>query len=293
MPDRFKPRADISKKVINERLRWLGIPQRSEISQIVHDIDRDFEDYAQQISSLESQLAFLRSQQKRLQSCKTTLSSLLSPIHYLPNEILLQIFLLHTRRDILYAVLPSALSIASVCSRWRKLAISCADIWSSFDVGFFALEETDPQLEARLDMFLERSRDRPLDLHIMYPKPEHILFPKLVKHSNRWRHLTLEGEIDLDLQISLPSLETLTFDSDDHRDVMGFGLIPSVPNKLRKISTNTCLPSSRDVIAPPPVEYVTSLTFSPEYDDLFDSLVWFPNLCHLGLTDHYDLEQRL
>ncbi|KIK62722.1 hypothetical protein GYMLUDRAFT_164242, partial [Collybiopsis luxurians FD-317 M1] len=192
MPDRFKPRADISAKIISERLRSPGIPQRSEISQIMHDIDKDLETYNQQISSLESQLAFLRSQQERLRSRKTVLSSLLSPIHYLPNEILLRIFIFLTRdTNDLATVLPSALSIASVCSRWRELAISFAGVWSSFEITFGYPEEPTPPLARRLDIFLERSRDQPLDLNIVNPDTEHPLLPRLVRHSNRWRHLTL------------------------------------------------------------------------------------------------------
>ncbi|KIK56260.1 hypothetical protein GYMLUDRAFT_248008 [Collybiopsis luxurians FD-317 M1] len=56
---------------------------------------------------------------------------------------------------------------------------------------------------------------------------------------------------------------------------MEFGLIPPLPNKLREISNDMRFPSLGDVVTPPPVEYVTSLTFSPEYDDLFDGSLIF------------------
>ena len=38
----------------------------------------------------------------------------------------------------------------------------------------------------------------------------------------------------------------------------------------------------------PPVERVTSLTFSPDAEDLFEPLNWFPNLEHLGLSDYFE-----
>ncbi|KIK62717.1 hypothetical protein GYMLUDRAFT_164029, partial [Collybiopsis luxurians FD-317 M1] len=128
------PRVDAGTSIIYERLRYPGIPHRSEVANILHDIDKDSEDYAYQISSLESQLAFLRSQRERLQHRRTTLSSLLSPIHYLPNEILLKIFLLACCENDLGIETPPALGISAVCFRWRELADSCADLWSSFSL---------------------------------------------------------------------------------------------------------------------------------------------------------------
>ena len=167
MPIRFKPRADISTNIISERLRCPGIPQQSEISRIIHDFYKDFEDCAQKISL---SIFFGRSR-KGYSPVKLPL---LSPIHYLLNEILLRIFFPHTCRNYLQAISPSAPSIASIYSKWPELAISYTDVWSSFHVGLYDPRGQHPSLGRRLDMCLERSRDRRLDLYILYPEPENI-----------------------------------------------------------------------------------------------------------------------
>ncbi|KIK62725.1 hypothetical protein GYMLUDRAFT_84218 [Collybiopsis luxurians FD-317 M1] len=277
------PRADVGRHCVYECSRGLGVPQRSEVSRLLHQVDKDLNDYAQEISSLESQLVFLRLQQERLQAHKITLSSLLSPIHHLPNEILLRIFLFACRENDLLAFQPPASSIAGVCHRWRELAMSCPALWSSFRVWLGGAKSQDSALATRLELFLKRSRDQPLTLHIECPDSGHPLLTKLVQHSGSWRHLTF-GRYAIEAEVlgALPSLESLSWDTDSDESIK-FELIPPLPNKLRRISTRSRLPNVTDLNSPPPVNQVTSLTFSPGHRDLFKPLLWFPNLQHLAL----------
>ncbi|KAE9389970.1 hypothetical protein BT96DRAFT_363518 [Gymnopus androsaceus JB14] len=287
--------------VFFERLRRSEAHQTSDIVKFLKDIDSEMDRYTTKISALETEIAFLNSQRQRLQSHRTSISSLLSPIHRLPNELLARIFTLACEKNVLNSDPGSrdevALRIASVSFRWRVLAIACSEIWSSVVIQLHdgtEVEEVRLQLEHQLDIHLERSKDQRLTLEIYVGIPwrrfiDDPLVTKMVQHSARWQHLTLhdgyqveEADIlNLRTHMPLPStLETLTIRVGPQPFPVSW--IPS-PNSIRVMDIDTYLPGVEGSITPP-MDKVTSLTFVPRLDSLFEPLNWFPNIEHLALT---------
>ncbi|KAE9390313.1 hypothetical protein BT96DRAFT_833590, partial [Gymnopus androsaceus JB14] len=67
-----------------------------------------------------------------LKSYAEKLTTLLSPIRRLPNEILSRIFMFYCKENDLTSRYPggaAALTISAVCTRWRELAISQPVLW--------------------------------------------------------------------------------------------------------------------------------------------------------------------
>ncbi|KAF5360011.1 hypothetical protein D9758_007618 [Tetrapyrgos nigripes] len=115
-----------------------------------------------------------------------------APIHYLPNEILSEIF---------YQACPSSgansatlfpIHITHVCSTWRDLAIHLPCLWTRIIIDE---SMNDSQGHYSLvSLYLSRSSPQPFDLSITIPCPNlcHLIF----QHSARFRtwHLLLTPE---------------------------------------------------------------------------------------------------
>jgi hypothetical protein len=97
------------------------------------------------------------------------------PIHTLPNELIAEILLIGTydmvpeRTNNLAQPRPSfPIQAAGVCARWRDLALSLPIIWSSIRMDIEVFEEMrEPSrniIRLRMDLFLSRSLDYPLDI---------------------------------------------------------------------------------------------------------------------------------
>ncbi|KAF9059320.1 hypothetical protein BDP27DRAFT_1341711 [Rhodocollybia butyracea] len=133
------------------------------------------------------------------------LSGLLSPIRRVPNEILCQIFLYCcTENDMTNGKPGEALTLSSVCTRFREVAISSPALWSNLTALFPAAEHYDyrnrqqeTKLSSLIQLYLDRSKDRPLtlDLNIeeRYHLPNRPSLQLLTREFNRWKHLVLRG----------------------------------------------------------------------------------------------------
>jgi hypothetical protein len=241
----------------------------------------------------------------------------LSPIHRLPNELLNKIFLFACAENVLtFRATHHAVNIAAVCGRWRLLAISYSSLWSSFQIHLRDDDSTEAdtrdgllpdtndedalansQLETCLDTYLKRSRQQPLTLYIVAEKlrdpegdPEHPLLSKLVAHSSRWKHLTLDvfsisryNGTSLRNAVATPSLETLTFVTLTGDEPLVSEWILSAFS-LRTLFLSSYLPFS-NVTTPGSLDRVSSLTSSVDVEGLFKPLNWFPSLQHLRLHD--------
>ncbi|CAE6467368.1 unnamed protein product [Rhizoctonia solani] len=107
--------------------------------------------------------------------------NLVSPIHLLPPEILIRIFDLVCHIHSYYfcpaAIHPDRLSktsrpflkqpvtLSHVCSRWRRITIDLASLWSHIDL--FPDQCYDLMLSARLETYVARSAQALLDIHII------------------------------------------------------------------------------------------------------------------------------
>ncbi|KAE9406252.1 hypothetical protein BT96DRAFT_803614, partial [Gymnopus androsaceus JB14] len=101
------------------------------------DLDKDLEDCKVGIHRVQSELHRLETRRQHLEKYKASLWALRSPIRRLPNETFLSIFgFACDTNEITSKSLGTmpALTISSVCSRWRCLAKSLPDIWSCIHI---------------------------------------------------------------------------------------------------------------------------------------------------------------
>ncbi|PAV15829.1 hypothetical protein PNOK_0868700 [Pyrrhoderma noxium] len=144
-----------------------------------------------------------------------------SPFSKLPDELLVEIFLNCIEPDDIGCDAPSKstapLLLTWVCHRWRNVAISCPDLWTSITLNDLvdgcSLTKNSSNVLNALDMWISRSSPRPLSFNISYtdvdeskkqssllflPDNEeyknalNLLIDKLLTCQNRWKALELE-----------------------------------------------------------------------------------------------------
>ena len=120
---------------------------------------------ASQLSALQSSLSLLESENARLQSKIKTITgqvfrkkSYISPQRRLPKEMLGEIFVAHVRLD-----WKAPLIDASVCKRWRSVALSTPRLWSF--LRFPSSPFDHPRL---ITLWLQRASNAPLHIHIAH-----------------------------------------------------------------------------------------------------------------------------
>ncbi|KAJ4486491.1 hypothetical protein C8R41DRAFT_982166 [Lentinula lateritia] len=137
-------------------------------------------------------------------------------IHALPNEILCQIFIfVVTRAPGEYSA--SELDLSFVCSRWRAVALSLCQLWSSICI----LAHEDPESEGvrhLTELSLERSGNSPLDLFLNLRKDSSVMH-MLYAQAHRWRHVHIITTVYHDLEDrgvkEFPLLESLSLSMND------------------------------------------------------------------------------
>ncbi|CAE6462122.1 unnamed protein product [Rhizoctonia solani] len=128
------------------------------------------------LENLADKLSKSMSHQKRLKQSEMALcrvrnhSPSFVPISALPPEVLIRIFnMLHSccfesRKKLQLAVPVYPDTLAWVCSRWRRIAISSRVLWSHIDLS--PCKGHNQRLLSRGNTFASRSAQLPLDLHI-------------------------------------------------------------------------------------------------------------------------------
>lgn len=134
-----------------------------------------------------------------------------SPAHHLPPEILSEIFLIHkTRSTARYRWRTEALSwtkATQICRHWRKVALNCAELWSTIKV-------LEPGIT---EVLLSRSKGAPLTVHLRnLNTDDHTkLLRPVLRQMHRIRSLELDGLLQVALLSSAtsraPILENLVF----------------------------------------------------------------------------------
>ncbi|KAK1222307.1 hypothetical protein PQX77_014847 [Marasmius sp. AFHP31] len=187
----------------------------------------------------ENQVEFAGSDelQADLKTSIANLRSLLSPIHQLPPELLINIFTFVCMPTwIVIDETPDILTLISVCGRWRDVILSTPSLWANFRFEATAWLEkyvTNPRkdegflsrLVRAVRLFLERSQVAPLDLYFGLfnfdneATPEMVDLLELVAGTRqRWKNVIFtfdEGFLDhpISEQLSYPpplALESLT-----------------------------------------------------------------------------------
>ncbi|KAF9056775.1 hypothetical protein BDP27DRAFT_1433564 [Rhodocollybia butyracea] len=304
-------RYNIEKSGLDNQLALLNFQRNQLKKHRSRDISlHDVEHGTLKISTLENQIERLLSHRSVWYKHQRTLHSCVYPVNRLPAEILIKIFVFACG-DIDLACNPGPLIFGAVCRTWRGVVLSSkTELWSclrfiippTFDIQSVETDNTkrlDKRLNKCVDLYLEKSERHLLTLHITYngvrtPRAwtrVYSLLEKLIPHSSRWRHLTIDaksfspGDIPDLCDAPLPSLESMAlFFNDSHPLPLSWLILTS--GKLHTITTNLRL-SSRGLSTLPSPKQITSLTFgaSEELNKLKIVRTRFPNLQHLGLTD--------
>ncbi|KAF9065189.1 hypothetical protein BDP27DRAFT_1229272, partial [Rhodocollybia butyracea] len=150
---------------IQNKLRTESGPasvQSEEVASVLKNIEQDLEDYRAEISRLEQG-------KERLENYAAQLRSLNSPFRKVPDEILRHIFDECCDMNTFRALRSKpAMVISSVCSRWRRNALSMPAIWSrislSWDMskGDRHCEEDHLKIFFPMFNFLDRSQQHPM-----------------------------------------------------------------------------------------------------------------------------------
>ena len=157
----------------------------------------------EEIARLQCKPDFLQHRRRRLSQCTELLrvhSAVLSPIRWVPTEVLEQIFQYCTwkytpGRDCHWQELPWAIS--QVCRAWRDITLNLPFLWNRLPIHL--RNDTWPNLDGAatfLKTLLERSRNAPLHLYIYAPFKEydwHPLINVVVLHSERVQELMIQS----------------------------------------------------------------------------------------------------
>ncbi|KAK1229541.1 hypothetical protein PQX77_007367 [Marasmius sp. AFHP31] len=164
------------------------------------------------IQQLQASLEDAKRQSGILKTRLTAYKSAMNPIRRLPNEIVGYIFRLGVDADVDPTTLMSRLgrnqlfpstldtkrlpwTLGQVCRRWRRLAISLPDLWTTIDInwdGILMGERAQLFLERRLSLFLQRSSDRPLSISWYQDSClDRVLLSMLCSVSFRWKAATI------------------------------------------------------------------------------------------------------
>lgn len=107
-----------------ERKARALLPETTNIISQLSSIIKDVQSTLQQLHDDRQAVHALLSQQK----------AVLAPIRRLPPEIMSHIFDLHISRNSEYKNYTELLKITFVCSRWRQIALTTCDLWTSFSL---------------------------------------------------------------------------------------------------------------------------------------------------------------
>lgn len=224
----MQPRVNLDPSEMYTKLRSESGPsviERQHIEATLLLCDKDYDDYEMEVTRLQSQILFIRGQQKRLKEHRQTLQSLCSPIRKLPNEILGSIFeaqssqpnLLQEHPWCLQSQQPQttvsspisflpALSASAVCTRWREAALSTPSLWSRLKLEITSCAKSPKQSNAftdLLDLYLQRSKSCPLDIDLCvygdHAENEKILVVSLLlQQAQRWKTFQYSGDCTID-----------------------------------------------------------------------------------------------
>ncbi|KAK7006026.1 hypothetical protein R3P38DRAFT_1727211 [Favolaschia claudopus] len=185
------------------------------------------------LAKLESEILSLRQKLDGLVEERDSLdtyierhNALMAPIRRMPLDVLEQIFIacLPTHRNCVMSAQEAPVLLGRVCSSWKGLAFSIAQLWSLLHIVLPTPDVSSPasrdvcafKVAQRLEVasaWLRRSGNRPLSIsveRIIYPhlmSAQDDVLDLLVPYASRWR--------DISLSISSPGYKTLSGLSED------------------------------------------------------------------------------
>ncbi|KIK62062.1 hypothetical protein GYMLUDRAFT_562989 [Collybiopsis luxurians FD-317 M1] len=170
-------------------------------------IPRLFE-YDHRIALLEGAFQKLKDARDGFKRSVDLRRSLISPVRRLPEDILVEIFLLYIqdcgtvqgeeRRTYFLTlseerrVFSPNFTLSSVCSLWRRVVFSRPTFWSSFalDLGLLGAYEGKSKITAVLSECLSRSANARLSLYMEFDDSDwEDVLDLFLKQASRWEHL--------------------------------------------------------------------------------------------------------
>ncbi|KAF9063705.1 hypothetical protein BDP27DRAFT_1334728 [Rhodocollybia butyracea] len=179
-------------------------PEQAEgVKRILAVADKDIEDHDSEIARLHDQIMIIEAQKRQLKTQRAKLCSLLSPMRKLPNEVLFRILQLvcdsvgnrlydFNDEEGMEAIpyLP-AMTVSSVCARWRDLALKSSGLWANLAVVLLSWDGEPDELSSMVALYLERSRKWKLKLSLdLERKDELPSLDLLLQHADRWKSFT-------------------------------------------------------------------------------------------------------
>ncbi|KIM75632.1 hypothetical protein PILCRDRAFT_668588 [Piloderma croceum F 1598] len=192
------------------------------------------------ISRLDAKIDELLLQRRSLRIDRHLLSTLLSPVRFLPPELLGEIFRYCLPQDYDESGAHKAVMLPShVCKRWRDVALSTPALWTNM-----VLHVTDKTLESQTALvtdWVSRSGNLPLSFTLRGRENVLPIMAVLFQHCARWQHINLSVPLET-LQCleaangRLQRLETLGIDGCNSPSWVE-QILESAP-RLRKVSVS-------------------------------------------------------
>ncbi|KAF9032080.1 hypothetical protein BDP27DRAFT_1436042 [Rhodocollybia butyracea] len=322
----FIPRVSVDFPGLHDKMRTESGPasvQPDEVASVLQDIQRDLEDYEAEIFRLER----LRREKERLEEYATQLRSLLSPVRKVPEELLREIFDLSCDLNYFRVVNPKkrlpmhtsqalrskpAMVICSVCSRWRRNALSMPVIWSRISLQWKMnvrrdyCEDEDSAVFFPFSNFLDRSQQCSMTVNLdidgrpfLKPKVLHSSLEKLFGQIMRWKDISfnyrgyrIEELLDCDRvpSASFPVLSGLCMRNEDPFDDELIPFIETVSN-LQRLSLGYALANVTEKFSY--YSQLSHLDFVPDQCDISNLFDRCPNLFSLRITESWYLDLDL
>jgi hypothetical protein len=192
------------------------------------------------ISRLDAKIDELLLRRRCLRIYRHLLSTLLSPVRFLPPELLGEIFRYCLPQDYDESGARKAVMLPShVCKRWRDVALSTPALWTNI-----VLHVTDKTLESQTALvtdWVSRSGNLPLSFTLQGQENVLPIMAVLFQHCARWQHINLSVSLET-LQCleaangRLQRLETLGINGCDSLSWVE-QILESAP-RLRKVSVS-------------------------------------------------------
>ncbi|TFK33712.1 hypothetical protein BDQ12DRAFT_404407 [Crucibulum laeve] len=182
-----------------EALRSNNVPSGEEkelILRHIADAEVDLVSFNDKVMEAYRILRELQSQRQNIISYIEAQRSLFSQIRTIPDEILVEIFLACSH-SISIAAGPIGFpwNLTQVCSRWRRIALSCTPLWSDLHLDQSSFPKHSPlrldSMRELFDLCLQRSSEQLLSLRVVFSSFSHFPFlDRLLSTSHRWERLT-------------------------------------------------------------------------------------------------------
>ncbi|KAG7449367.1 uncharacterized protein BT62DRAFT_680294 [Guyanagaster necrorhizus] len=170
----------------------LNLEPEIEFRELIHTIRRPLQQNDNEICQHRDALERLEQRRQYLQAFLDQSNAFLSPIRSVPTEILFLVFD-YLCSNIGFSDRAQPLVLASVCYRWRSVAVSYPKIWTYINTPRNS-PYADERTRAFVQLYLDRSQDMPIRLHVSdfpYGSPDATLLSMLATHSHRWFRATL------------------------------------------------------------------------------------------------------